>query len=277
MESSSWFRDCGRQGHRLAELLRRSTERGAWSFAPHGRRVRVTVHPSRTTEFTPEAAFRLADTPLVLLVENGTSDGAFLKRVVTELDRPLYKLWCTGVGPIRVEGAGGGGEMPKEVERRTQGPAEGTRLVVVRDSDKKVPDAEESAEVKTLRSVCRQAGVTLWVLAKREAENYLPRVLLDARRDTGLEHSRRVAAWDRLSEEQKDHFDLKNGLGSDLSAPETALFAGIPERDRPILEKGFGDKLHACWSEWTVQARHELGLRSRGDLERGLALIRSQV
>lgn len=56
MKSSSWFRDRGRQGHRLRELLRHSIERGAWSFAPHGKRLRVTSAPAGTDEFTPKAA-----------------------------------------------------------------------------------------------------------------------------------------------------------------------------------------------------------------------------
>lgn len=277
MTSTSWFRDAGRQRRHLQELLRRSIRLGAWSFAPHGRRVRITGEPSRADEFTPEAARRLVEVPLVVLVEDGTSDGAFLDRIVSELDPPLHKIWGTEVSPVRLDHAGGADQMPREVERRTKGRPEDTRLVVVRDSDKTVPDAEESGAVKRLRRTCQQRGVACWVLAKREAENYLPRGLLDARPNAGPEHARRVAAWDRLDEDQKDHFDMKNGLGSDLSSPERALFAGVSKHDRAILERGFGDKLHDCWSVWSVHPRHELRRRSRGDLERCLALIRSQV
>lgn len=212
-----------------------------------------------------------------MLVENSASDGAFLERIIKELDPSLHNLRTTEGSPIRVDGAGGAGQMPQEVKRRTKGPPGSTRLLVVRDSDRKVPDGEESADIRKLRRLCQQESVALWVLAKREAENYLPRVLLDARPDAGPEHARRVAAWDQLTEEQKDHFDMKNGLGGDSSEPEKALFAKVPKSDRAILENGFGGKLHACWSAWTVQARHELQRRSGGDLERGLALIREQV
>ena len=277
MMSSSWVTDSGRQGRHLQELLRRSIERAAWSFGPHGRRLRVTKAPSRADEFTPEAACRLADVPLVVLVEDSTSDGAFLERVIRELDPSLHKLWSAEISAIRLEHAGGAGQMPRAVERRTNSSPEGARLVVLRDSDKKVPDGEESGEVKTLRRVCEQEGVALWVLAKREAENYLPRVLLDARSGAGMEHSRRVAAWDRLTEDQKDYLDMKNGIGDDLSLPEEAFFANIPPEDRTMLKSGFGERLHACWSVWSVQPRHELRVRSRCDLERGLALIRSEL
>ena len=277
MMSTSWFRDSGRRGQQLRELLRRSIQLGAWSFAPHGRRVCITSKPSAPDEFTPETARRLLETPLVVLVEDGTSDGAFLNRIVRELEPSLHKIWDTAVSPVRVDHAGGADQMPREVERRTKGPPEAIRLVVVRDSDKPVPNADESGAVKRLRHICQQKGVACWVLAKREAENYLPRVLLDARPDTGPEHARRLAAWDRLNNDQKDHFDMKNGLGSDLSPPEKGLFASVPKHDRAVLRNGFGDKVYACWSIWKVQAEHELRIRSQGDLEDGLALIRSQV
>ena len=110
--------DPGRQGNRLRDLLIASTRRGAWTPAPHGRRVRVTAHPAATDELAPEQACRLADEPLVILVENRDSDGAFVGRVVTELDKSLHGVWKREGGPIRFDSVGGAGQMRQEVEKR---------------------------------------------------------------------------------------------------------------------------------------------------------------
>ena len=101
IEASAWIRDRGRQGKRVREMLVTSTQRSAWTLAPHGRRLRVTTRPIERDEFEPsgvdalepEDAFRLSDEPLVIFVENRLSDGAFVRRIVTELCKSLHKLW----------------------------------------------------------------------------------------------------------------------------------------------------------------------------------------
>ncbi len=284
MEATSWFRDPGRQGQRLRELLREllrtSIRREAWSpsLATHGRRLRVTPHPAAEGESKPEDAFRLADKPLVLLVENRQSDGSFLRRVVGELDRTLGKLWKKDGEPIRVDSVGGSGQMQQEVQRRAEKSARPCRLVVVVDSDREGPEAPPSSVARKLGGVCEEHGVPCWILAKREAENYLPRALLEARPDTGPADAERVEAWDRLDEDQKDFFDMKDGLSNQPSATEESAFRGISPADRQILSEGFGEQLHTCWClGGTAEVRRELIARSRGDLERGLEMIRSQV
>jgi hypothetical protein len=204
IEATTWISDPGRQGHRLRELLVTSTRRGAWTLAPHTRRVRVTAHPAAEDELAPEQACRLSDEPLLILVENRDSDGAFVERVVTELDKALHGVWRREGEPIRFDSVGGTGQMPQEVDRRTHAVPYRPRLVAVIDSDRKGPGDSESTDARRLREVCNQHGLPCWVLAKREAENYLPRVLLGARPNAGAEHERMVDAWARLSDDQKD-------------------------------------------------------------------------
>ena len=81
-----------------------------------------------------------------------------------------------------------------------------------------------------------------WVHAKREAENYLPRVLLAERQDAGEDHVRRVEAWERLTEDQKNFFDMKHGIPRNPSAVEEELFDGLSRADREMLSRGFGPK-----------------------------------
>ena len=272
MEATTWI--CGRehQGDWVRQMLIASIQRDAWTFEPHGRRVRVTAQPNGADELKPEDAFRLADKPLVILVENRRSDGAFVKRVVTELDKSLHKLWRQPGEPIQFDSPGGVGQMREEIERRTQGVPYRPRLVVIIDSDRKGPDDADSSEAQRLRHKCETLGVTCWVLAKREAENYLPGILLRKRHDAGADHAQLVEAWDRLNNDQKDFFDMKNGLSD-----EQELFDGLSPADRTILSSGFGREVYKCWCVWNVQAKNELLDRGQGDLECGIKLIRKEV
>ena len=277
MEATRWLRDPGRQGDRVREMLVASVQRSAWTLAPHGRSVRVTAHPCKPDELTPEDALRLAEEPLCILVENRFSDGPFVKRIVEELDESLRILWNRPGEPIRIGSVGGKGQMRQEVERRTSGKPYRPRLVVIGDSDRKSPDDDPSRAAQLLCHACEKQSLPCWILAKREAENYLPRILLLAWKDTEEDHKRRVDAWDTLNDDQKDFFDMKDGLPSAFSEVEQELFGGLSPSDQAILSDGFGKKVHDCWILENVSAKAELVLRGQRDLEHGLELIRREV
>ena len=115
------------------------------------------------------------------------------------------------------------------------------------------------------------------MLAKREAENYLPRTLLVERPDSGADHAQMIEVWDRLNDLQKDFYDMNNGLPEVLSDTEQQLFEGISQADRALLVSGFGQNVYTCWNVWGVQIKSELSTRGQGDLEQGIALIRKEV
>ena len=278
IEATAWSSDPGRQGKQLRELLVAATQRSAWDLGPYTRRLRVTTRPAAADELAPQQACRLADEPLMILVENNSSDGTFIKRVVTELDKSVHGIWRREGEPIRFVSVGGAGQMPQEVERRTGEVPYRPRLVAVIDSDRKGPGDSESGDARRLRETCERHGLSCWVLAKRAAENYLPRVLLGERPNTGAEHARTVGAWARLSDDQKDFVDMKRGLPETPSAIEDNLFDDLPEADREILAAGFGPNVHECWSVWHVrEVGDELRTRGRGDLEHGIELIRREL
>ena len=279
MEVTTWIRGRDRQGEWVRELLVASVQRSAWdrNLAPHGRSVRVTAHPCTPDQLTPENALRLADEPLCILVENRFSDGPFVERIVEELGGPLHTLWTLPGEPVRIDSVGGKGQMRQEVERRTAGKPYRPRLVTIVDGDRKSPDANPSRDARRLHCACEKRDLPCWILAKREAENYLPRVLLLARQDAGEDYERCVDAWDRLSDNQKNFFDMKRGLSNNLAGVEQELFSGISPADRAVLCDGFGPNVHKCWTLRNVSAKAELALRGQGDLEHGLALIRREI
>ena len=168
--------------------------------------------------------------------------------------------------------------MPQEVENRTSALTYRPRLVAVIDSDRKGPGDSESRDARRLLETCDRHGLPCWVLAKREAENYLPRVLLGGKPNAGSGHERLVETWERLSDDQKDFFDMKRGLPKEPSAIEEDLFDGLPDADREILAAGFGPNVNECWNLWHVrEVRNELLTRGQGDLEHGIALIRREL
>ena len=277
MEATTWIRDRDSQGDWVRKMLVASIQRSAWTLAPHGRSVRVTAHPCTPDELTPEEALRLAEEPLCILVENRFSDGPFVERVVKELDKSLHTLWNRPGKPVRIDSVGGKGQMRQEVEHRTSGQPYRPRLVAIVDSDRKSPDDDSSPDARRLCRACEKRGLPCWILAKREAENYLPRILLLARQDAGEDHEQRVDAWDRLNDDQKNFFDMKSGLPNAPSDVERDLFGELSPADRKILSDGFGPKVDKCWTLQNVSAEAELVLREQGDLEHGLELIRREV
>ncbi|MCY4646581.1 MAG: hypothetical protein OXE73_06890 [Gammaproteobacteria bacterium] len=275
--TTTWLTDPGRQGQRVDEMLVASIRHGAWSLAPHGRRIRITAHPRTEDDLNPEDATRLAEEPLVILVENRFSDGAFVKRVAIELANGLRSLWGRRGNPIRFDSVGGAGQMLREIESRVQMVPFRPRLVPVIDSDKKSPIGEASAESKALYRRCEQLNLPCWVLAKRASENYLPRILLDARPTSGADYRRVVEVWDDLDDDQKDFYDMKKGLAEEPTAEEEELFRPLSGDACRVLSRGFGDNVYKCWDVWRVDAKAELVRRGRGDLERGINLIRTET
>ena len=273
METTAWIRS----GERIHEMLVASIQRSAWTIEPHGRSVRVKTKPSNPDELTPEDAARLAEEPLWILVENRISDGAFVKRVVKEFDGALGRMWDRAGNPIRFDSVGGKGQMRQEVDRRMHGRTYRPRFVAVIDSDRRAPDAVPSRDALRLSRTCQQHHLPCWILAKREAENYLPRSLLSARPNVGADHPRRVAAWNRLTDDQKNCFDMKDGLPEILSADDEKLFGTLSATDRATLSTGFGPNVHACWALCDGPAKAELAIRGQGDLEHGVDMIRHEV
>lgn len=278
LANSRLVRGQGRAERRAHDLLKAAITRGAYPARIHRRQVRVVLSPAEADDLRPEDAAEVAESPVIVLVENREADGDFLRRVVAELDRSLHRYWNAG-GRERVviDSVGGKGQMELQVKRACEGRPR-PRLVVIVDSDRRTPSSPASPEATRLHACCERYGVSCWLLRKREAENYLPRALLEARSDAGREHRRRVDAWGQLTPDQKDHYDMKDGLATEPYAEEEALFAALAPEVRAALTQGFGPRIGKCWQEWSgVQARAELVERSRGDLEQGLELLRSQV
>ena len=71
---------------------------------------------------------------------------------------------------------------------------------------------------------------------------------------------------------------MEHGLSDTPSPIERDLFDGLPDADREILADGFGPNVHKCWKRWDVRGvTDDLRARGRGDIERGVELIRKEL
>ena len=96
--------------------------------------------------------------------------------------------------------------------------------------------------------MCEKENIACWILAKRAAENYLPSILLKQFKPYSQRYLTKVEIWEKLSDEQKDFYDMKNGLPENRDDVEYPLFQDVSNADYTILENGFHrSKLHQCW------------------------------
>jgi len=116
-------------------------------------------------------------------------------------------------------------------------------------------------------------------LAKRVAENYLPSILLKQFKPYNKTHLTKVKVWEKLSDEQKDFYDMKNGLPENRDDAKYPLFQDVSDADYKILECGFHrSKLHQCWELLEDEGiEQKLRDRSCGDLEHGISMIHNEI
>ena len=184
--------------------------------------------------------------PAHVVVENGESDKAFLDAMIRAFDRgelhtALEKGW------IEVVSAGGGGEIPKRardlVAKAGKGPR---RILILSDSDRMAPGEKTKETIKQILACAEEHEVKATILHKREIENYLPVGALQRVRGKREIYK----AFQHLTQEQRDHFDMKKGLknhpetGKAVIPPaQAALFAKVQPRVIKALCGGFGDKV----------------------------------
>jgi len=190
------------------------------------------------------AAHSLLQEPVQVFVENGASDGTFLRVVLLRhgekrlrrwlgeavWDR-LKRAWTTPLGDgvfFRVN-HGGGGTLARMIELffAAHPHAPPATLVLV-DSDCTHAGGALGATARDTRAACVRsatdgAGAPRYypgwnlephVLLKREVENYIPWRALEAH--VGREARATLDAFRALEGEQQNHYDMKQGLRSAL-------------------------------------------------------------
>jgi hypothetical protein len=167
--------------------------------------------------------------PVLVIVENISSYGAWLELIANKLRRRLADRMGGRHPSISFVQAGGIGEIPKAVgrlapayDRARPDPQLPLRVVVFSDSDAKLP-GQPSQQARDARSCAAAAGADVHILSKRTIENYIPDgALHDYARQRA--HARTaVQHVTHLSGPPRDHYPLKTGLTAEELA-ETDTF-----------------------------------------------------
>jgi hypothetical protein len=210
---------------------------------PHLRRIEVADQP------TADSARALAYTPLHVIVENFSSDGALIRFSLRLFATPEAWELCFGSAAkrtppaLQIESPGGHGELSKLIEKRIDEAASRgirPRILVVTDSDGEwVGDVKPYAQ--EVRNKCAAAGVPCAPLNKRTAENYIPDTVWRAwvAEPRHAEAKTAIEALLRLSILQRDHVKIGPGNSEpwDSSKPQVcALFVGVSPTDRALLK-----------------------------------------
>jgi len=214
----------------------------------HALSVVLTLAPRAVGELTPKDAEACLREPGRLLVENDESDAAFVEAMVeahgaTDLWYAFQNDWLV------FDHAGGGGNIPRrlrDLASRHPGPP---RFMALTESDRQTPSSPNSRAAEEVLTCAQELQCQAVVLRKRETENYLPDEalhLLNAHRP----HRPRLRAFQKLSEAQRDHFDMKRGFRVEaetdevrLTDDEETVFSGLSPSDRRALSGGFGKEV----------------------------------
>jgi hypothetical protein len=290
IESSRWVSDSNGTRKRVPELLRSSARAVALDGGSDAVVLRIddhTAHPgdeptAGVIRIHPFGALRILIQPLHIIVEDESSDGAFMLWMARALGRDA--IWnAYASGRLTFRHAGGKGQMEKSARALTFGvwARQGRPLILLRlraiallDSDARFPgDPQNKPYVDRIEPEV----AFVQVLAGRTIENYVPLKYAFRRLNAdGLTDASQC--FGRLTEDQRMHFPVKKGFTDDLGAfqsraefladpkrdpRERALFANVNDNDWRILAAGFGTRFADVYQEPGYRCnRPEQGLLS---------------
>jgi len=191
-------------------------------------------------------ARRLLERKFEIYVEDGTSDRAFLRKMMTEAELELIDE-LEQTERLRFV-HGGGSRLELLLRQRAQDPRARLQTWVLIDSDALAPGKPSRASSE-ICELCRTADIPCHRLSRRFIESYLPPDALERwgkaipkLRDENL---KLVRAFKRLSTMQRHLYNMKDGFDQDRprQAEVGGLYDDVPERDRQRLDRGFGKKI----------------------------------
>lgn len=221
----------------FVELARKGTVAVTWAAAQSGTVVRIE------NDDLSEHVVDLCKRPAVVVVENSTTDGSFIRTLCSvfnssRLLEALANHW------LEIE-HGGGSDLRKVAQDLAQRYHRRVRVMALVDSDRMFPGQETQKDVDAARMMA--VGVVVHVLELREAENYVPNRVLGMAGDP-RDASRKLTLLERLTPEQRGYFDIKHGFGPVSRPPQIrqeqqALFHGVDREVLLGLRGGFGENL----------------------------------
>mgnify|MGYP005991642667 CR=1 FL=1 len=204
-------------------------------------------------QIPPREAEKLSRHAFQIFVENDFADTNFLKAFAnSDQLETINELESQGF--VEFNHCGGITEMPRRLSARLQRhPANRHFIAAVFDSDSLEPQSP-SNDASSVMQCCEERNIPSFCLDRRAIENYLPVWALSgwANCHRGKSRTRLIRAKDafsRLSEAQRNHYNLKSGLKGDGQRLSQTTWGQLEEKDRVPLLGGFGRQVANLFGE----------------------------
>jgi hypothetical protein len=177
----------------------------------------------------------------VVVVEDLPSDGERFLGTLIEVFGPNRLRDAYREHWLEVVHSGGTGRMPAVAAAAAKRFRKLVRVVAFLDSDRLTLDAPGNrAKVERLATHCAYVHLLAW----REAENYVPDVVL-ARCVSHSPASKTVETLRRLLPHQRGVYDMKYGFRKGVQPEQMDIFGDLGASDLEILRDGFGKDILA--------------------------------
>lgn len=238
IQQSSWYNSLNEINKKIfEESFTNSIQREDLS-----NKIKVSIGNSHTAL----EAIHYLNSPLNIILENSHNDSHFLKKLFACF-KSESKLINKHIENRWVRFIMGGGSSIKQVietemdsfnfEHFPKANMEYLRCFVLLDSDKEHIEAPLKTGTRNLIEFLTDNGVPYHILEKREMENYIPDIAF-----INTPNNRNfIDAYLRLSNKQKDYFDLEKGFNNrsfdKLPKDLQDFYSTVNEQDRTIFRK----------------------------------------
>lgn len=181
----------------------------------------------------------------VVVVEDLPSDGDRFLGTLIEVFGPKRLQQAYRERWLEVVHSGGTGRMPDIAAAVAKRFRRLVRVVAFLDSDRLTLDAPGNTDkVEKLAGHCAHVHLLAW----REAENYVPDVVL-RRCVSRATASQRLRMLNQLLPHQRGVYDMKNGFRNGVPPGQRDVFADLDEAVLEVLSEGFGRNILTVLSD----------------------------
>ncbi len=230
MEDITWLNDSDRM------IIEDSFAAGSIGdpVAPDCEVIHNAANIHHAKQFDVAEAIRYVDTPLEIILENGTNDSPFVLAII-KFHLPYRDNIQDAYSEERIVFGTGGGCTNIENYLRGKlhqrgGRTKFLRYFVIVDGDKRFPE-QEIKKYDNLIAFLRSINVEFHILEKRCMENYLP---IESYPKSS-ENQRWLNSFKSLNNHQRDFFNISGGFRGDVPDSKKKLISADGSNIRSLL------------------------------------------
>jgi hypothetical protein len=277
LAASGWLTEATGGRRTTAEVIRKSSTAASREVPSDAVTLKIddraaltgTTQADTQIDVHPFGALILLTQPFYLIVEDESSDGAFVLWVARALGRD--RIWrAYRAGQLAFRHAGGKGQFVKSARAITYGvwPDERRPILAMRLRTAAMLDSDAQFSGDTpnagIISAVSEHVAFVHALQARTIENYIPRKYLS--RYLGQPYRSAVDAFFRMAEQDRNLFPMKKGFVEGTKFPSRrnhgsfcadgevegmirAQYQSVNATDWTLIAGGFGDSVGAIYSD----------------------------